>query len=282
LFGGKPLCGYGHGRMSDTAVAEGGKTIVFHLDSLQSNVFFRNRLMPLRAVVEEVAAEVHGGRTATPTGGVVNLDGPAVAVAAHILTWSADGNVCTGIATDSTYCGPYRYFVPKGESLTAETNALSLSAMSVGQMCNDLAVAAGGGGLVVRPMDSPATASAGAAGSVVSDRLKTSRGSRRSEGRRGSDGPSDRDDEGPNEALYTLAADRHNLLVLTHSLEVASPPEGTNAGSPCRPKQPTLLVPLAPVLTLTRSATFATAAPVELGCKYGYQYWAKALGDDAA
>jgi hypothetical protein len=33
------------------------------------------------------------------------------------------------------------------------------------------------------------------------------------------------------------------------------------------------------VLTLTRSVTFTSAVPTELGCKYGYQYWAEALGE---
>ena len=254
LFGGQPLCGYGRGHMSDTAVPDGGKTIVFRLDSLQSNVFFRDRLMPLRAVLEEVQAE---------NGGLVGST--AVAIAAHRLNWSDDGSTCTGIEPDPDYTGPYRYFVPDDVDAFSAPNhsddaAPAHTAMTVGQMCNDLAIAAGiSDGLILRPssnsnLDSDGNGNDNAVGA-------------------------ENEESDASEVKYDAASEDHNFLVLTHRLEVSTGSTDSNDEERVNNRGGVLLVPLAPVLTLTRSLTFTSAVPTELGCKYGYQYWAEALGE---
>ena len=260
LYGGQPLCGYGEGRMSAAPVEAGGKTIVFRLDSLRSDVFFQDQLMPLGAALARAAATttaaVEGGGEEGPEhgsggGGGKRVGGAReVRLAAHVLTRDAATGEVTGVAPDPHYDGPYRYFVPvdeeeeddgEGDDDEEESGRGGgggsgvVSAMSVGKMCNDLAVT-----------------------------LDAETGKMRVAG--------ERRNGGDDEAAYGEAADKRNLLVLTYRLHLLGDGDGDGDGDGGDAEVVTI-VPSAPLLTLTRSATFRNDEPLELGCRYGFQYW---------
>ena len=231
LYGGQPLCGYGSGQMSDVPVEEGGKTIVFRLDSLACDVVFRDKLMPLKAALNSAAAS-----KATSLDRAVKRTRQRVTLAAHRLTRNLTTGDVIGVSPDPDYDGPYRYFVPEDDM--ARRSCLT-TAMSVGQWCNDLAVCfdAASGGLRVVPQ-------------------------------KGRDVSFD-----TTEASYLAAADQYNLLVLTYRLNSLSDllDQDKNSKSDCN--NDVVVVPSAPLLTLSKSVTFRNVEPMELGCKYGFQYW---------
>lgn len=68
---------------------------------------------------------------------------------------------------------------------------------------------------------------------------------------------------------YDRASEEKNLLVLVQRLERSS-------------KQPGLLVPSRPISTLARSVTIRNTVPMELGCRYGGQFWQSFWEDDKA
>lgn len=109
---GTPFCGYAQGAMEQKADAAGGKTVAFHLRSVDAAVFFEGELRSVRACLEGYRLE---------TGAVSGIVGHSAI--------RDDAGELVSIEIDASR----QYFVPAAEQP-------SPTIMTLGQYANDLAV----------------------------------------------------------------------------------------------------------------------------------------------
>ena len=167
---------------------------------------------------------------------VLGILGTRATVAGHILERDEDTEAPVSIAPDPDYVGECKFYIPADE-----TGPPPQSLMDVGKFCNDLAIESTPNGQLV-------VAGGGSKNADSSTQFHILPSS---------------------SASYSKAADQADFIVLTHHMKAVPLGDGD-----VDEQQPLwCLMPQAPILTLSRSMRVFSESPVELGCRYGFDYW---------